>query len=93
MDRADLYILDYLHSSALGSILNSGKPVLYIDFDHCPLWPEAEHLFSRRVRIVHGWHDDANRLQVDWQELHKAIRDSRHMTEDTSFADTYLPQV
>lgn len=93
MDDADIYILDYLHSSALSTVLRSGKPVLYVDFGHCPLWPEAERLFERRVRVVRGWHDEANRAHVDWNELGEAIRDARSMTADTSFTDTYMAVV
>ncbi len=93
MDDADIYILDYLHSSVLGAVLRSGKPVLYVDFGHCPLWPEAERLFARRVRVIRGWHDEANRAHVDWNELGEAIRDARSMIADTGFADTYLAVV
>ena len=90
MEEADLYILDYLHTSALASILQTDKPVVHINFGHCSLWPDAQVEFERRVKIVEGWTGPDNRLHVDWDILRKGITESLDMTNDHSFINKYF---
>lgn len=93
MDQTDLFITEYLHSSALIAMLRSGKPLVFVDFGHDPLTDEAAPLFERRAAVVVGRYDRDNRAQVDWQELREAMRAAPELVGDTEFADSYLANV
>lgn len=93
MEEADIYILDYLHTSALKRILQTRKPILHIDFGHCSLWSDAQVEFGKRVKTIKGWSGSDNRLHVDWDYFREAIAESCDMTEDHSFVTKYFAGV
>jgi len=88
MDQADAFILLNPQSTTTPLLLASPKPTVYVEAGLFPLTAEASELMSYRCAIVHGWLDDDNRIQVEWDELHSAIDESRHL-RDTSIVDYY----
>ncbi|MGB0383337.1 MAG: hypothetical protein ACPGWR_00815 [Ardenticatenaceae bacterium] len=89
MHLADVFIYSHSMSTTFGIVLASDKPVVFIDFGYTEWLPEARSMLKKRCGVVKGWFDEANRAQVNWDELHKAIKDSRYLM-DMSFVQTYL---
>ena len=89
MHAADASIFTDATSTTFRVALASNKPVVWIDFG-LPKWvPEARAMLERRCRVVRGWFDEANRAQVDWDELREAIEESRDLM-DMAFVDNYF---
>ena len=88
MEKADAFIVLSLSSSIIPALLSSGKPVVYVETDLRTLTPTAQSLLARRCAIVQGSFDYENRLQVDWDQFHKAIEDANHLI-DSSFSEFY----
>ncbi len=89
LDNADAFIFTSSHTTTLKSAIASDKPLIYVDFGTDTWVPEVYAMFARRCRIVKGWFDEANRAQVDWDDLRAAIEESRYQM-DSSFYDNYL---
>ena len=69
-------------------MLESGKPMVFVDPGLFDWVPAAYDMLRRRCRVVRGWFDDTHRLQVDWNELRGAIQESGDLM-DTTFLDSY----
>ena len=89
MDQADVFVLSNSQSTTLAPVLASNKGVVFVDVGRVKFWPEAYEMFTRRCAVVKGWLDDENRIQVHWDQLHTAIEESVHLTDD-SFLTSYL---
>ena len=89
MSLADVFLFDFPLSTTFGVALISETPMVLIDFGLVDWVPEAYDKLKRRCRIVRGWFDEANRAQVDWNELRVAIEESGDLM-DSSFLETYL---
>ncbi|MBC7905489.1 MAG: hypothetical protein H7Y60_01920 [Rhodospirillaceae bacterium] len=87
--RADMVIMDYLHTTVLKDILFSGKPVLTFEFGHCPPNAVAADALARRIRFIPGWYDEDNRAHTDWSALSSAIDDARGMAADQAFVSLF----
>ena len=88
MHLADAFLFVSPQSTTFVAMLASGKPMVFVDPGLFEWVPEAYEMLRRRCRIVRGWFDDANRLQVDWDELRGAIQESGDLM-DTTFFDSY----
>ena len=88
MHLADAFLFVSPQSTTLVAMLESGKPMVFVDPGLFEWVPEAYEMLRRRCRIVRGWFDDANRLQVDWDELRGALQESGELM-DTTFLDSY----
>lgn len=89
MGLADAFLFVNPNSTAYVSAVASGKPIIYIDFGQYRWHPEARDLLARRCRIVEGWFDEANRAQVDWDELRSAVPEAVHLL-DRGFEEAYF---
>lgn len=88
MHLADAFVFVSPQSTTFVAMLESGKPMVFVDPGLFEWVPDAYEMLRRRCRIVRGWFDDANRLQVDWDELRGAIQESGDLM-DTTFFDSY----
>ncbi len=88
MHLADAFVFVSPQSTTFVAMLESGKPMVFVDPGLFEWVPKAYEMLRRRCRIVRGWFDDANRLQVDWDELRGAIQESGDL-KDTAFLDSY----
>jgi hypothetical protein len=89
LSSADAVILDYLHSSVLRDVLLSGKPVMTVEFGHCPPNAVARDTLARRIRFIPGWYDESNRAQTDWSAWPNAIAEAVEIRGNTSFIDLF----
>ena len=87
-DQADAYIFDLPQSTTFSIALATDKPVILIDLGFFDWVADARELMEKRCRVVRGWFDAKNRVQVDWDQLHTALTDQR-TEQDTSFVDKY----
>ena len=85
---ADAVMFDSPMSTTFGVALASDKPVVLIDLGRAVFRPEALALLERRCRVVKGWFDEENRVQTDWDELHRAIEESRDLN-DPAYVRSY----
>lgn len=88
MHLADGFIFVSPQTSIIIPLLESGKPAVFIDAGLYEWTPEAYALLRRRCPIVRGRFDDANRLQVDWDEVRAAFREAPYLT-DTAIVENY----
>ena len=88
LGSADALMFDSPLSTTFGVALASDKPVVLIDIGRAVFRPEALALLERRCRVVKGWFDEENRLQTDWDELRRAIEESRDLI-DPAFVQSY----
>jgi hypothetical protein len=88
-DLADAFIFIDSQSTPFISVIKGGKPVVFVDLGLYEWMPEAHELLEKRCRIVKGWFDENNRVQVDWDVLRSAMNEARDLN-DTSFYDSYL---
>ena len=88
MHLADAFVFVSAQSTTFLAMLESGKPMVFVDPGLFEWVPAAYDMLRRRCRIVRGWFDDANRLQVDWDELLGAFQESGDLM-DTTFFDSY----
>ena len=85
INAADLVVFDFL-SSPFNEVIFSDKALIFVDFGFGALGPEIQDLLKRRVAIVTGHYDEANRAQVDWEELHHAMETAGAYRDDRSCA-------
>jgi len=85
---ADAVMFDSPMSTTFGVALASEKPVILIDLGRAIFRPEARALLEKRCRIVKAWFDETNRLQIDWDELRRAIAEAPDLT-DPAFVESY----
>lgn len=74
---ADAVMFDSPMSTTFGVVL--------IDLGKAVFRREAPALLEKRCRIVKTWFDQENRLQTDWDELHRAIEESRDLSAPAFF--------
>ena len=89
--EADAFIFTTPHSNTFALAAAGNKPMVFIDFGLDNWVAEARATFEQRCWVVHGWFDESNRAQIDWDELRSAIEESPKLVEDTAFAENYLP--
>ena len=73
LNDADAFLFDYPRTTTFRVALNTDKPVIFIDWGQDPLTEEARGLLEQRCAIVGARLDEANRIQIDWDELRAAI--------------------
>ncbi len=75
--EADVFLFDWVRSSAFWMALCTDRPVVLIDPGYSYLKEffidEMRSEIEKRVRFVRGYMDERNRLQVDRDELRDAI--------------------
>lgn len=81
MNQADILVLDFSRSTIFSVALASNLPIVYVDFGFERWHPAAYDLLKKRVRIVPGWIDESNRMQVDWSELFRAINEASELRD------------
>ena len=89
MEMADVIIFASPHSTAFANALTSHRPAVFVDFGLDRWVPQAYEMLGCQCKVVQGWSEEDNRLQVDWDELHAAIDEAPSLS-DTAFADNYL---
>lgn len=87
-DQADAYIFDIPQSTTFSIALATNKPVILIDLGFFDWVADARELMEKRCRVVRGWFDAENRVQVDWDQLH-AVLTVQQTEHDTSFVKKY----
>lgn len=85
----DAVLIDNPFTTTFGQALRSDRAVVFIDFGIGHIRDDLRDMFSRRCRLVEGRFDDRNRAQVEWDDLARAIPESRDL-QDTTFADRFL---
>lgn len=90
--QADAVLLDFSRTSIFAHALASDLPLIYIDFGFERWHPAAYELLKRRVSLVSGWIDQANRLCVDWDALPAAI-DAAKDRLDREIVRHYYPHL
>lgn len=71
--EADVFVFDYIQSTALWSVLCSDRRAVFIDLGISALLPSIMRPFRERCSVVQARYDDANRPLVDPNELSDAI--------------------
>lgn len=90
--KADAVILDFSRTTIFHVALASDLPIIYIDFGYERWHPYAYELLKKRVRLVNGWIDRENRLQVDWTDLFLAIRQAGEL-KNKEIVHRFYPHV
>lgn len=88
-DTADILLFDFINTTAFSVALNTNRPIVFIDFGYDRFLSKAYTDIERRCTIVRGQVDEYNRLQVDWDELRKALEQPLEST-DRSFLESHL---
>ena len=89
LSQVDVVIFDYPLTSAWRDALDSDLPMVLVDFGQCPVSPEARRLLDGRVAVVQACFDNANRAQVDWDQLGKALQRAPDL-DDGQFYETFF---
>ena len=89
INKADAFVLDFSRSSTFPAALASTKPIVYIDFGLESWHEDARALLESRVKIVCGYIDARNRLQVDWDDVRQAVVDACELTNRTIVNEYY----
>lgn len=76
--QADIYIFDWKSTTAFSTAISTGLPIVLVDFEFERFAPEMQMLVEQNCTIVPGHADSSNRLQVDWDDLHRAIHNYPH---------------
>lgn len=88
-DKADVLLFDYINTTAFSVALNTDRPIVFVDFGYDRFHPDAYTAIKHRCAVVHGWVDERNRLQVDWDKL-RATLDGAPRSSDRTFLEQYL---
>ena|SRR3990167_4908976 len=72
--KADVIILDTPVTSLFSTLVTSGRPFVFLDFDVEEFSQTAYHMLQKRCPIVKGFYDENNRAYLDWQALYEAIQ-------------------
>lgn len=86
---ADMFIFTSPMSTPVIQILKEQKPAVFVDLGIVDWQPEAYVLLKKRCSIVGGWFDSGNRVQVNWDALHSAIKAAPNF-QSSEFFETYL---
>ena len=87
--QADILLFDLPLTSAIRDALRGDKPMVLVDFGQSTPADEARELLERRLPIVAGAFDAANRAQVDWEALRAALAAAPDLS-DPAFFDNYF---
>ncbi|MCG8359112.1 MAG: hypothetical protein MI920_26405, partial [Kiloniellales bacterium] len=82
-------LFDLPLTSAFRDALRGDKPMVLVDFGQSTPADEARELLERRLPIVAGAFDAANRAQVDWEALRAALAAAPDLS-DPAFFDDYF---
>jgi len=88
-DQADVILIDNPQTSLFSTLIRSGIPFVYLNFDIAKFSDHAYSLLMKRCPIVKGWYDNNNRAQVDWDQLREAI-EACHEYSDDGFSRFYF---
>ena len=91
-ENVDAYIIDFIFSSTTPFILNTDKPVFFINFGFPELIPEALDLVKKRCYYIEGKHFANSRLSIDFNEFDQFIKNDIHIF-DTNFSDMYFSNI
>lgn len=91
-ENVDAYIIDFIFSSTTPLILNTDKPVFFINFGFPELIPEALDLVKKRCYYIEGKHSSNSRLSIDFNEFDQFIKNKIHIF-DTNFPDIYFSNI
>lgn len=86
---ADIFIFDFVNTTAFSVALRTTKPIVFMDFGFDKFVSEAMDLIMKRCRLIKGRVDENNRMQIHWEELLDALNNPFY-SEDTSFVDSYF---
>lgn len=89
VDLADVLLLDFPLTSALGPAIASDMPLVMVDFGFANWTPHCLTALSGRCRMVPGHFSEHNLAQVDWEPLHEAIEGCGEYLDPT-FRETWL---
>lgn len=88
LDKADAFVLYHTVTTVLSSALCTNKPIVFIHCGNERWLDEPYELFCKRVEVVPGRFDEANRLMFDEERLLKAL-ERKPSKPDESFVRTY----
>lgn len=72
----DLIIFDYTYTTVFLEALKTDIPILVLEFDNIPWHENAKHLLKKRCGFVEGEFDNNNRVKIDWNNVHKEIKNA-----------------
>lgn len=87
-ERGDLFLFDYLYTTAFSVALKTNVPMVFIDFYGDALTDKAESLLGKRAGLVQGGYEQ-NRAQIDWNALKRAIEQAPVKSSNHEFAKYY----
>ena len=88
---ADVIISDHPLSTAFIEALQYGIPTVLINLPIYNISEKGMKLLSKRCAVVNGRFDDKGRVDVNLNEVKKAITVSREIVGDNSFINYYFP--
>jgi len=88
-DDYDLYIFDLTNTSVFQPALKSNKPVLVVNFEQMKWDAEGKRMIKNRCGYLKGWHDESNRMQIDWDNLEASINSAQLKCYDNEFVHKF----
>ena len=73
VDGADLFVFDYMQTTAFWSAACSDRPIVFVDLGISEVHPLAGPLLGARCRTITARYDEANRPWIDERELRDAV--------------------
>ncbi len=86
---ADLFLIDYTYTSIMIPAFLTNIPIVLVDFDELPWHTQAYDLIKRRASLVECGLNAQNRVDIDWDELRRAIKNATKKCNNHEFARTY----
>lgn len=86
---ADLFLIDYTYTSIMIPAFLTNIPIVLVDFDALPWHKQAYDLVQKRAALVECGFDGQNRIEIDWNALERAIKDSIEKCDNHDYARSY----
>ena len=88
-EDVDAYVIDFIFSSTTPTILQTNKPVFFINLGFPQLIPEALELIKKRCYYLDADYSNDSRLSVNFDKFDEFLIKEEHVF-DTSFDDLYF---
>ena len=87
-ERGDLFLFDFLYTTAFSVAIKTNVPMLFVDFYGNQFSDDGLMLFEKRASYVLGDCEN-NRAHVDWESLKQAIENASAKCDNREFVETF----
>lgn len=77
-EKPDAYLIDFIASSTNATIMQTKRPVIFIDPGYPIIRNEAKELLKKRCYYIPASIDTWNRMDIDWRLLDTVFANSNH---------------